>query len=230
MRGCYTRGMRILLVEDEPELSLVLQQGLERQGFAVDRATDGEQGLAFAQSVDYDAIILDRMLPRLDGLSVCRQLRQKGSAVGILMLTAKDAVEDRVDGLNAGADDYLVKPFDFKELLARVRALTRRHAPQKTNVLAAKDLTVNLDTGEVARAGRPLHLSRKEYMLLVFMLRHAGQLLTYERLLEHLWDLEGTPNVEVVRAHMKNLRKKIDEEAGSKLIRTVHGMGYRLES
>lgn len=226
---CYTRGMRLLIVEDERDLAMALKQGLERHGFAVDLAFDGEEGLSLAIAFEYDGILLDRMLPKLDGVAVCQALRRRGSTVGILMLTARDAVDDRVEGLNAGADDYLVKPFEFKELVARVHALTRRHAPQKRNVLEARDLKVNLDTAEVSRGGVPIALSRKEYMLLVYMLRHAGQLLTHERLIEHAWDFEAEPNVDLVRAHVKNLRKKIDGEASEKLIRTVHGMGYRLE-
>lgn len=221
--------MRLLIVEDERDLATAIATGLERQGFAVDLAFDGEQGLALARTCPYDGIILDRMLPRLDGLEVCRALRQDGKNVGILMLTAKDSVDDRVEGLNGGADDYLVKPFEFKELLARTRALTRRHAPEKRNVLVAKDLRVNLETAEVTRAGHPIALSRKEYMLLVYMLRHPRQLITHERLSAHAWDMESDASTDLVRAHIKNLRRKVDADFDEKLIHTVHGMGYRLE-
>jgi two-component system copper resistance phosphate regulon response regulator CusR len=220
--------MRLLLVEDEPDLAAALRQGLERQGFAVDLAGNGELGLSLARNFAYDGLIVDRLLPKLDGVSLCQQLREAGSSVGILMLTAMDTVDDRVDGLNAGADDYLVKPFDFKELLARVRALTRRHTSQRSNLLTAKDLSVNLDTAEVTRDGLAIALSRKEYTLLVYMLQHQGHLLTQERLIEHAWDAEGAPGGDTVRSHIKNLRKKIDAGFEDKLIRTVHGMGYKL--
>lgn len=221
--------MRLLIIEDERDLAFALQKGLEREGFAVDLAFDGAHGFSLARTFPYDGVILDRMLPRQDGLSICQQLRREGLAMGILMLTAKDEVDDRVEGLNAGADDYLVKPFQFKELLARVRAVTRRHSPQKSNVIQARDLVVNVDTGEVTRGGRPIALSRKELVLLVYMLRHPGQLLTQERLIEHAWDVETMPSHEALRTHVKNLRRKVDGEAAVKLIRTVHGMGYRLE-
>ncbi|HEY9723828.1 MAG TPA: response regulator transcription factor [Oscillatoriaceae cyanobacterium] len=221
--------MRVLIVEDERDLATAIATGLKRQGFAVDLAFDGEQGLSLASSGAYDGIILDRMLPRMDGLAVCRALRQAGANVGILMLTAKDTVDDRVEGLNGGADDYLVKPFEFKELLARTHALTRRHTSEKRNVLTAKDLRVDLETAEVTRAGQPLALSRKEYMLLVYLLRHPRQLITHERLCTHAWDLESDANADLVRAHIKNLRRKVDTGFDEKLIHTVHGMGYRLE-
>jgi DNA-binding response OmpR family regulator len=222
--------MRILVVEDERDLAQALKTGLEHQGFAVDLAFDGLEGLALAKAYSYDAIVLDRMLPKLNGLALCQALRTGGAEVGILMLTAMDAVDDRVEGLNAGADDYLVKPFEFKELLARLHALVRRHAPIKSNVLQAQDLSVNVETGTVMRGDRPIALSRKEFTLLTYMLRHAGQLLTHERLLAHAWDAESEPNTEVVRAHVKNLRKKIDEGCQNKLIKTIHGMGYKLET
>lgn len=221
--------MRVLVVEDERELAWAIREGLEDQGFAVDLAADGEQGLALARAYAYDALVLDRTLPLLDGLALCRALRKQQATMGILMLTARDAVDDRVEGLDAGADDYMVKPFEFKELLARVRALTRRHAPQKDNVLVARDLVLDLASGVVTRGGLTLDLSRKEHMLLVYMLRHPGRLLTQQHLLEHIWDAEASPNAEVVRAHMKNLRKKIDAPFEEKLITTVHGQGYRLE-
>lgn len=221
--------MRLLIVEDERDLAQALKQRLERHGFVVDMAFDGNEGLHLAQSTPYDGIILDRMLPGLNGLAVCQALRARGVATGILMLTAKDTIDDRVEGLNAGADDYLVKPFDFKELLARTRALTRRHAPQRSNSLSAADLTVDLETGNVARGGTPVLLSPKELTLLIYLMRHPGQVVTHERLLTHVWDQEAAPNPEVVRAHIKNLRRKVDEGHATKLIKTVHGLGYRLE-
>ena len=222
--------MRLLIIEDERDLAEALKQGLAHHGFAVDLAHDGEQGLALAKTYPYDGIVLDRMLPRLDGLEVCRQLRAGGQAVPIMMLTAKDTVADRVDGLNAGADDYLIKPFAFQELLARVRALTRRHTPARQNLLQAHDLALNLNTGEVSRRGQALALTRKEYMLLAYLLQHPGQLLSPEQILEHAWDFDAEPTAETVRTHIKNLRKKVDQGFEPKLIKTVHGMGYKLEA
>lgn len=219
-----------MIVEDERDLAQALKDRLERHGFVVDLAFDGNEGLALAERLAYDAVILDRMLPGLDGVAVCQALRARGRGMGILMLTAKDTVGDRVAGLDAGADDYLVKPFDFDELLARTRALTRRHIPQRSNRLTARDLVVDLTTGNVTRSGVPVSLSPKELTLLVYMLRHHDQLLTHERLLAHAWDLEAAPNPEVVRAHIKNLRRKIDEGQPYRLIKTVHGLGYRLET
>ena len=221
--------MRILVVEDKRELARALKKGLEHHGFAVDLAGDADEAWRLAQAFHYEGIVLDRMLPGQDGLELCRQLRAAGSAVGILVLTARDAVDDRVEGLNAGADDYLVKPFDFKELLARVRALVRRHAPQRTNVLLARDVAVDLDAGVATRAGVPLPLSRKEYLLLVYFLRNPGRLLSREQIIESAWDAEAEFNSDVVRAHIKNLRRKLDDGGDRPLIRTVLGMGYKLE-
>ncbi|MDB5099466.1 MAG: two-component response regulator [Cyanobacteria bacterium RYN_339] len=222
--------MRVLVVEDERDLASAIQEGLERQGFAVDVAFDGEEGWRLTQVFPYEAIVLDRMLPVTDGIALCRRLRQSGSGIGVLMLTALDAVDDRVEGLNAGADDYLVKPFEFKELLARLRALTRRHAPIRLNRLQVRELVVDLDGGTVEWAGNPMSLSRKEYMLLVYFMRHPGQLVTPEQIIESAWDAESDASADVVRTHLKNLRKKIEAAGGPPLIRTVHGMGYRLES
>ena len=222
--------MRILVVEDHPELAAALKVGLGQQGFAVDLAHDGETGWRLAQSYPYEAIILDRMLPALEGAELCARLRDAGSAVGILMLTAKDTVDERVEGLAAGADDYLVKPFAFKELVARVRALTRRHAPGKSNRLAARDLVLDLELGTVVQAGVPLALSRKEFMLLALFLRRAGQVVTHTQLVESAWDADAEPSFDTVRTHVKNLRRKIEPAGAPPLLRTVHGLGYRLEA
>jgi DNA-binding response OmpR family regulator len=221
-------AMRLLLVEDTHALAVALAEGLSRHGFVVDLCDDGETALQLASTNPYLGIILDRMLPRLDGLSVCQQLRAGGSTVPILMLTARDTLEARVEGLDAGADDYLVKPFAFLELLARTRALTRRHAARRSNLLQAGDLTVDLSTGRVSQGTHEIPLSAKELSLLTALLRHPGRLLTHAQLLEQAWNQETEPTPELVRAHIKNLRRKLAEHGVERLIETVHGLGYRV--
>lgn len=221
--------MRILVVEDEPDLASALKAGLAPHGFAVDLAPDSDTGAGLAAAFPYDAVILDRMLPGGDGAGLCASLRKAGYQGGILMLTARDALDDRVDGLNAGADDYLVKPFAFKELVARLHAVARRHAPIRSSVLSARDLVVRLDEGAVERGGEAIALSRKEYMLLVHFLRHPGRLVTREQITESAWDAETDASAETVRAHVKNLRRKLGDDGPQPLIRTIHGQGYRLE-
>ena len=201
--------MRVLVVEDERDLASAIHDGLGRQGFAVDLAYDVAEGTRLAEAYPYAALVLDRALPDGDGLALCRQLRRAGYAGGILVLTARDALDDRVAGLDAGADDYLVKPFAFKELIARLRAVARRHTPNRSSRLTARDLLVNLDEGTVKRGDELLALGRKEYMLLVHLMRHAGRLLTREQLVEAAWDAEADASPEAVRAHVKNLRKKV---------------------
>ncbi|MBX3205056.1 MAG: response regulator transcription factor [Labilithrix sp.] len=220
--------MRLLLVEDSPELANALSEGLQRAGFVVDTCEDGESALALAESQPYVGIILDRMLPTADGLDVCRALRAKGSNTPILVLTARDALEDRVEGLDAGADDYLVKPFAFSELVARTRAITRRHAASRSNVLRAGDLTLDLTTGEVKWGESEIAVSVKERLMLTALLRHPGRVLTYGQLVEQGWNVDAEPSPEVVRAHIKNLRRKLASHGGAGLIETVHGLGYRV--
>lgn len=219
--------MRVLLVEDAHALAVALDEGLSRHGFVVDLCEDGETALELAATNPYVGIILDRVLPRLDGLSVCQRLRAKGSTVPILMLTARDTLEDRVEGLDAGADDYLVKPFAFPELLARTRALTRRHAARRSNLLQAGDLTLDLATGRLRHATEEIPISAKELHLLTALLRHPGRLLTHAQLVEQAWNQEAEPSPEVVRAHIKNLRRKLAQHGVERLIETVHGLGYR---
>jgi OmpR-family two-component system manganese-sensing response regulator len=220
--------MRLLIVEDERDLALALQIGFGHHAYEVDVAFDGAAGLAKALEVPYDVIVLDRGLPKLDGVALCQRLRAAGKAMGIVMLTARDAVDERVAGLEAGADDYMVKPFEFKELMARVKAVTRRHGgPDR--LLGVRDLEVDLDAGIVRRSGQEIQLSRKEYILCVYMLRHPGVLLTYEQLRAYAWEADNAPSIEGVRAHVKNLRRKLEAGGGAPLIRTVHGIGYRLE-
>jgi len=221
--------VRILIVEDEPDLALALKSGLVQQGFAVDVAHDGNEGLDLALGLPYDLILLDRMLPGRDGVSICHEIRRQGLHMPVLMLTAKDAIDDRVEGLDSGADDYLVKPFELKELMARVRARLRPTAPLSANILTAADLTLDLASGEVRRGGKLLQLSRKEFALLAHLMRFPGRLFTKEQLLEHVWESEADPESDVVRAQIKNLRKKVDEPFERKLIVTVHGMGYKID-
>ncbi|MBX3263008.1 MAG: response regulator transcription factor [Labilithrix sp.] len=220
--------MRLLLVEDSHELASALADGLERAGFVVDTCADGESALELAESRPYVGIILDRMLPAADGLDVCRALRAKGSSTPILVLTARDALEDRVEGLDAGADDYLVKPFAFAELLARTRAITRRQAARRSNVLRAGELTLDLTSGDVRWGEREIAISVKERAILTALLRHPGRVLTYGHLVEQGWNLDAEPSPEVVRAHVKNLRRKLAEHGAAGLIETVHGLGYRV--
>jgi DNA-binding response OmpR family regulator len=220
--------VRILLVEDNRQLSASLRRCLLDEGYAVDAAYDGEEGQEYAESAPYDAIILDVMLPKRDGVAVCRALRQRRVNAPIIMLTARDAVEDRVRGLDSGADDYLVKPFALSELHARLRALLRREAPQKGGGLAVGDLAVDPATHLVERAGRQIDLTAKEFALLELFLRHQGQVITREMAEEHVWsyDFAGTSNV--VDVYVRRLRRKIDDPCDVKLFETVRGVGYRL--
>jgi len=219
--------MRLLLIEDDRRLSRALKLNLMDAGYAVDAAYDGAEGQAFAESAAYDTIILDVMLPKQDGIAVCRALRQRRMATPILMLTARDAVADRVLGLDSGADDYLVKPFAFQELLARLRALLRRTAPVKQSILALGDLTADPATHSVERGGQPIKLNPKEFALLEYFLRHPNQILSREQIESHLWsyDFSGTSNV--VDVYVGRLRRKIDDPYPVKLLETVYGLGYR---
>lgn len=220
--------MRLLLVEDARDLARALADGLGRHGFIVDLCEDGDTALELALTRPYVGVILDRMLPGLDGLAVCKALRSAGSNVPILMLTARDTVEDRVAGLDAGADDYLIKPFAFPELLARARALTRRQAARRSSVLQAGGVALDLATGRVTRGDQDIALSAKELQLLAALLRHPGRMLTHAQLIEHAWGLEDEPSPEVIRAHIKNLRRKLAGPGGKSLIETIHGQGYRV--
>jgi DNA-binding response OmpR family regulator len=220
--------MRLLLVEDARDLASALVDGLTRHGFVVDLCTEGEAAIDLALTQPYTVLILDRMLPGIDGLSVCHTLRARGSSLPILMLTARDTVEDRVQGLEAGADDYLIKPFAFPELLARVRALGRRQMPLRPETLQVRDVILDLTAGRATRGGHDLHLSAKEWRLLSALLRHPGRLLSHEQLLDQAWNMDGAPSPEVLRAHIKNLRRKLAEHGEGGLIETVIGLGYRL--
>lgn len=220
--------MRILLVEDEPNAARMLAKGLREETYAVDLAPDGEQALEQAHANDYDLVILDVMLPRKNGFQVCKELRDSGSAVPVLMLTARDALEDRVHGLDAGADDYLSKPFEFAELLARVRALLRRRPALYREVLTVADLSVDTTKRRVSRDGRELDLTAKEFALLEYLMRRAGELVSRADISEHVWDQSYDPFSKVIDVFIQRLRKKVDDSHSLKLIRTRRGEGYVL--
>jgi two-component system OmpR family response regulator len=217
--------MRVLIVEDEEKLARTLRRGLQRYGYAVDLARTGDEGLFHARVYDYDALVLDVMLPGPDGFEVCRTLRDEGRWAPVLMLTARDQVDDRIHGLDAGADDYLVKPFAFRELLARLRALIRRGGPERPAILTVGDLVVDPASHTVRKAGQPIELTPREFALLEFLARHADRVVSRTELIEHVWDrnFEGSSNI--VDVYVGYLRRKI----GNGLIRTVRGVGYTLE-
>jgi DNA-binding response OmpR family regulator len=216
--------MRLLVVEDEPDLRSALRRGLAREGYAVDEAPDGLQAVSRASFIRYDIIVLDLNLPGLDGVEVCRRVREREDPPLVLMLTARDAVENRIEGLDAGADDYLVKPFDFGELTARLRALARRESPGRLAVLEVGSLRLDPATREVTVAGAPVELTAKEWSLLHYLMRNAGRVVSQEELLEHLWDDQVDPFTNTVRVQVGTLRRKVGRER----IETVIGAGYRL--
>lgn len=219
--------MRLLVVEDDLKFAEVLRQGLKEQGFAVDLAPDGERGLRLAGEADYDALLLDVMLPGRSGFEVLRELRRLGSRVPVLVLSGRSAVEDRVRGLDLGADDYLPKPFDFQELLARVRAITRRPLVEPRTVLGAADLQVDLARREARRGGRRL-VTAKEFALLEYLLRKKGTVVTRRMILDHVWDMEYDGGSNLVEFYVNYLRRKVDQDFEPKLVQTVRGMGYVL--
>ena len=221
--------MRVLLVEDEPAAAHVLAKGLREQSYAVDVAGDGEAALFQTGTTDYDAVILDVMLPRRDGFSVCRSIRASGSAVPILMLTARDAVEARIEGLDAGADDYLVKPFDFGELLARLRALVRRgRQPLLPERLTVGPLAIDTRSRHVRVRGSDVSLTAKEYALLEYLVRRAGDVVSRGDISEHVWDEHHDPLSNIVDVYVQRLRRKLDQSGAESLIRTRRGEGYQL--
>jgi two-component system OmpR family response regulator len=222
--------MRLLVVEDEPKMAGLLRRGLAEEGHATDVAATGIQALWMAAAVNYDAIVLDVMLPQVDGFEVCRRLRSRGIWTPVLMLTARDAVDDRVAGLDAGADDYLPKPFSFEELLARLRALMRRGATERPTVVEVGDLRLDPATHRVWRAGQEVRLSAKEFALLETMMRRPGQALSRYQLLEHAWDSGYESRSNVVDVYVRYLREKIDRPFERESIETVRGVGYRLRA
>jgi two-component system OmpR family response regulator len=222
--------MRVLVVEDEVKLSGLLRRGLTEEGYAADVARTGEDALWMARSVEYDAIVLDLMLPELDGFEVCRRLRDSGVWTPVLMLTARDGVEDRVAGLDAGADDYLPKPFSFAELLARLRALSRRGTTERPAVLEVASLRLDPATHQVWRGDVELRLSAKEFALLETFMRRPGQVLSRGQLLEHAWDFAYESRSNVVDVYVRYLREKVDRPFGLEQLETVRGAGYRLRA
>lgn len=218
--------MRILVIEDDDALNRIITKRLMEEGHSVDRCFDGRDGLDYAEAAEYDCIILDWMLPKLDGLSLLRKLRGSGNHANVLLLTAKDAVEDRVSGLDAGADDYLVKPFAFDELLARVRALLRRQSEVRNPILRLDDLVMDTAAKTVERGGQKLLLTSKEYALLEYLLRHQGQTLTRSQISDHVWNFDFDYDSNIVDVYIRYLRNKVDRPFPTPLIHTVRGFGY----
>lgn len=223
--------MRVLIIEDERKIALALKKGLEQETFAVDICSDGDEGLRYALDEPYDVIVLDRMLPGKDGVAVCQELRLAGNRTPILMLTAKDKVKDRVDGLNAGADDYLVKPFAFEELLARIRSLLRRPSEVMQQTLSCADLTLNPHGFEAIRGSTRLQLSKKEFALLEYLLRRQGKIVSKDHIIAHVWDYDADILPNTVEVYIGYLRNKIDKpfKKSKPLIHTIRGFGYKLE-
>jgi DNA-binding response OmpR family regulator len=227
MRG---DAVRLLLVEDNRRLCQSLKANLVEAGYAVDAGFDGAEGRALAEETPYDAIILDVMLPIIDGIEVCRALRRRRINVPILMLTARDAVEDRVRGLDSGADDYLVKPFAVDELLARLRALLRREAPSRSGLLQIDDLLIDPAVHTVERAGRPIRLTAKAFAMLEFLARHPNVVVSREMLEQHVWSYDYAGASNVVDVYVRRLRRQIDDPFDVKLLETIRGVGYRLRA
>jgi two-component system OmpR family response regulator len=222
--------VRVLVVEDETKMAALIRRALEREGYAVDVANTGQDAVWLGTENDYDAVVLDVMIPAPDGFEVCRQLRAAGRWAPILLLTARDGVDDRVTGLDAGADDYLPKPFSFAELYARLRALTRRGSRERPSVLVVGDLVLDPAAHSVARAGKPIDVSPKEFALLELFMRHPGEVISRTQILEHVWDFayDGTSNV--VDVYVRYLREKVDRPFDRSSLETVRGVGYRLKN
>ncbi len=220
--------MRILVVEDERDLNRVISKRLESEGYSVDRCFDGEEALDFIDVGEFDAIIMDIMMPRINGIEVLKQMRSRNNTTPVLLLTARDGIGDRVNGLDAGADDYLVKPFAFEELLARIRVMTRKVSGNPTNVFSAADLTMDLNSHTVVRGDVNINLSAKEFEILEYLLRNKGIVLSREKIESHVWNFDYSGGTNVVDVYIRYLRKKIDDEFEPKLIHTVRGCGYVL--
>ena len=221
--------MRILVIEDEVKIAQFIKRGLKEEGYAVDVAVDGEEGHFMLSSNEYDAVILDLMLPKIDGLTLCRTLRKDGNQMPIIMLTAKDTVKDKVKGLDSGADDYLPKPFAFEELLARVRVLLRKKDSRVQTQLKVDDLVMDILTHKVTRADREIDLTVKEYALLEYLMRNTGNIVTRTMISEHVWDINFDTFTNVIDVYINYLRNKVDNGFADKMIHTVRGKGYLLK-
>lgn len=221
--------MRIILIEDERQLAQILKKGLEEAGYSVDMAYDGEEGLYMLENIPADAAVLDIMLPKMDGLTVLNRLRKKGIQTPVILLTAKDTISDKIKGLDAGADDYLAKPFDFGELLARIRSLLRRKAEVKEAVIRIADLEINTASHEVKRGNKSIPLSAREYVILEYLAYRKGNVISRTEITEHIYDEEFDLDSNVVDVYINYLRNKIDKGSRRKLIHTVRGAGYMLK-
>lgn len=222
--------MRVLIIEDEHRLSNVIKKGLVEDGFAVDQAFDGEEGLFLAESESYDLIILDLTLPKIDGIKVCSQLRKKNIKTPIIMLTARITMEDKIKGLDIGADDYMTKPFSFLELRSRIHALIRRSKQHASSELSVADMKIDLLKHTVKRAGKAIQLTTKEFAILEFLMHHKDEVISRTMILEHVWDYNFDGMSNIVDVFIATLRKKIDNGHKKKLIHTIHGAGYKLSN
>ena len=222
--------MRILIAEDEKTLNATLKKRLEEQSYSVDACLDGQEALDYLDSAEYDVVLLDIIMPKKSGLEVLRALRKKGRQTPVLLLTAKDSIEDRVDGLDAGADDYLVKPFAFEELMARIRVMLRKKSGQSSNLLSVGDLTLDLGTHTVVRDGQPISLSSREFALLRYLVMNQGMILSRDQIEQHIWNYDYYGGSNVVDVYIRYLRKKLDQNFEPKLIHTVRGAGYVLKA
>ncbi len=222
--------MRILIIEDEEKISEFLRDGLQEEGFAVDQAADGEEGYFLATTNEYDLVILDLMIPKIDGVTLCRRWRDEGLRVPVIMLTAKMGVKNKVAGLDAGADDYLTKPFAFEELLARIRAQLRKKDNLVTNTLTVGDLSLDLQTHAVRRADTEILLTTREIALLEYLMRNPGRVLSRSMIIEHVWDINYKTDTNVIDVFINHLRRKIDRDHSRKLISTLHGRGYMIRA
>lgn len=221
--------MKILVIEDEKKIASFIRKGLEAQGFVVDVSHHGDEGFAAVTTRPYDAVVLDIMLPGRDGLSILRNLRERKLSVPVILLTARSELNERLEGLNLGADDYLTKPFYIEELIARLHVVTRRASGSSQSLLAVADLTINLLTREVSRAGRKIDLTAREFELLEHLARSPGRVLTRTQICERVWNYDFDPGTNLVEVYIQRLRKKLEGEAEAKLIETIRGVGYRMK-
>ena len=221
--------MRLLVIEDEKQLLKLIGKRLKEEGYAYDLASDGRDGLNFDESIEYDCIILDIMLPSVDGFTIIKKLREKNINSPIIVLTAKSATKDKVNGLDYGADDYITKPFSFEELIARVRAMLRRKLDEKETVLKCRDLTLDLISREVYRNNKLIQLTTKEFSILEYFLRNKGRILTKSQIAEHVWNYEFDYHSNIIEVYIRYLRKKIDDDYEEKLIHTIRGVGYKIK-